>query len=169
MEASTGSGMNLKKKIIWFFTSCLISGCVGFIAYQQPSKFSFLIDLLATIISILIGISLAISAVLSTRPSIGTSYSINPEEKKRIQTILKKDDHSLLAGQNIIFWFYYLALILAVIFKWVISSFSENPDFIYFVKIISGLFGFISSLALLWSATLPALLQAINLQRKDLE
>ncbi len=161
-----------KKKMVWCAVSLLVSCTVGHEAYQQPEKFAPLIDLLATIVSILIGISLAISAVLSNRPSIGTGSYANEEEKKRIEKILKRDDRSLIEGQNLVFWLYYATLIMALVFKWVSipqTGVTEEIYTTFCIRIIAGGFGAVSSLALLWSATLPSLLRSINVQRKDLD
>ena len=161
-----------RKKIVWLGSSAALSIFVGYNAFLQPAQLIPLIDLLATIVSILIGVSLAISAVLSTRPAIGSMNYTNAEEKKRIEKILKHDDRSLIEGQNIIFWFYYLTLILAVIFKWITTAPAENTEIIsslLHVKIIAGAFGSVSTLALLWSATLPSLLKSVNMQRKNLD
>ncbi len=157
-----------KKKMVWCVLSMIASSIVGYEAYQQPERFTPLIDLLATIVSILIGISLAISAVLSSRPSIGSSSYTTEEEKKRIEKVLKHDDRSLIDGQNIVFWLYYVTLIFALAFKWIsVQGFASESAQIY-VKVIAGVFGAVASLALLWSATLPSLLRSINIQRKDL-
>lgn len=157
-----------KKKMVWCALSMIASSIVGYEAYQQPERFTPLIDLLATIVSILIGISLAISAVLSSRPSIGSSSYTTEEEKKRIEKVLKHDDRSLIDGQNIVFWLYYVTLIFALAFKWIsVQGFASESAQIY-VKVIAGVFGAVASLALLWSATLPSLLRSINIQRKDL-
>lgn len=129
-----------------------------------------LIDLLATIVSILIGVSLAISAVLSSRPNIGMKNYTTEEEKSRIEKILKNDDCSLIEGQNIIFWFYYLTLLLAVLFKWTSSVGVEGGELPQiFLHAIASAFGFVSTLALLWSATLPSLLRSVNMQRKEMD
>jgi TctA family transporter len=149
--------------------SMIASSAVGHEAYQQPEKFTPLIDLLATIVSILIGISLAISAVLSSRPSVGSSNYTNEEEKKRIEKILKHDDRSLIDGQNLVFWLYYVALIFALVFKWISIQGTGPENAQIYEKLIAGLFGAVASLALLWSATLPSLLRSINIQRKDLD
>lgn len=158
-----------KKKMAWCALSLLASGIVGYEAYQQPEQFASLIDLLATIVSILIGISLAISAVLSSRPSVGSGSYANEEEKKRIEKILKRDDRSLIDGQNLVFWLYYATLISALAFKWISAQDTIPANAQIYVKAIAGAFGAVASLALLWSATLPSLLRSINIQRKDLD
>lgn len=160
------------QKILWFFGSLFVSGYVGYCAFMQPEKFAPLVDLLATIVSILIGVSLAISAVLSSRPTIGNSSYANEDERKRIEQTINKDDKTLIEGQNIIFWFYYSTLLLAVIFKWLtvsIAGYDTQLLNTQHVKVVSGLFALVSSMSLLWSATLPSLLRNISIQRKNFD
>ena len=156
-------------KIIWFIVSLIFSGLICNYAYMHPEKFSPLIDLLATIVSILIGVSLAISAVLCSTPSTRESSFANNEERKRVEKILNRDDRILIEGQSVIFWFYYSTLLLAVIFKWLTSAAELHVYGEFIVKLISLLFALVSSMALLWSATLPSLFRSINMQRKDFD
>ena len=107
--------------------------------------------------------------MLSSRPSVGNSSYTTEEEKKRIEKILKHDDRSLIDGQNLVFWLYYAALIFALLFKWISVQGTGLENAQIYVKVISGVFGAVASLALLWSATLPSLLRSINIQRKDLD
>jgi ABC-type Fe3+ transport system permease subunit len=154
-------------KRFWFLFSFLLSGCVAYISYSAPDKVSPLTDLLATILSILIGISLAISAILSSSHCLNDSDYKDDSEKKRVATILRSDDLSLIDGQTFIFWCYYLALILAISLKMASSGMaiiSEEP----IINIISSAFSFIACFSILWSATLPTLLRQINIQRKNL-
>ena len=160
-----------KYKIAWFLTSILISIVVSRSAYLSPQKFSPLVDLLATIVSILIGISLAISAIFASGAAIGQNQYTSELEHQRIQKILQKDDLFLIEGQNIIFWFYYLTLVLAVIFKWLTASAGNSDLQVYddlYVKIFSACFALVSTMALLWSVTLPSILRSISVQRKNL-
>jgi len=161
------------KKIIWFLLCVSISGYISYVAYHTPVKFIPLVDLLATILSILIGLSLAISAILSSRPSINqTRY--NYDEQKRLEKTVRLADLMLIESQTIIFWFYYISLILAVILKFVSANMTpEELNFLVekelYIRILTAAFSFVTTLSLLWSATLPSLLRGINMQRKGLE
>jgi hypothetical protein len=162
------------KKILWFIFSILASAYVGYCIFEQSEKLSPLLDLLATIVLIFIGILPATFAVLSSRKPLGSGNYSSNEERNRIEKVLKNDDKYLIDGQNIILWSYYLTLILYVIFKWLIATNSniECIECIYnlmHIKIISGILGFVASVALLWSTTIPSLLGSIYMQRKDLE
>ncbi len=158
-------------KTTWFVLSLSAAASLSYIAYNDPTKFIPFTDLLATIISILIGASLAISSILTTRPKISEQHYSNKQEKNRIEKIIRRDDIKLQNGQFLLFWFYYIALLLAITLKFAgihmveIQPASEN----YFIlQLISASFAFVSSLSLLWSATLPSLLRDINHQRIDL-
>lgn len=156
-------------KAVWFIISVIISSCLSYVAFHDPLKFVPFTDLLATIISILIGLSLAISAILSTRPKLATTHYGSEEEKIRLEDILKKDDLKLQDGQFLLFWFYYASLILAVVLKFMGIQWGETDDSNLYLKLASAGFVFIASLSLLWSATLPSLLKSINTQRQGLE
>jgi ABC-type uncharacterized transport system permease subunit len=69
----------------------------------------------------------------------------------------------------LVFWLYYVALIFALVFKWISIQGTGPENAQIYEKLIAGLFGAVASLALLWSATLPSLLRSINIQRKDLD
>ncbi|MFA5592706.1 MAG: hypothetical protein WC989_05280 [Micavibrio sp.] len=156
------------RKIVWLLIAVGVSAYVAYLAYGSPLKFIPLTDLLATILSILIGISLAISAVLSSRPSLSQSDYKDEAERKRMEKIIKSDDMHLIDGQAMIFWSYYLALILAVVLKW-LSLDEPVTGAEMHIKILSSAFSFIACFSLLWSATLPTLLRQINVQRKNLD
>ena len=160
-------------KIVWFTVSLIISGVVAYHAYQAPMKFVPFTDLLATIISILIGMSLAISAILSTRPKLSDQHYQNEGEKKRLEKLLKKDDIKLQDGQFILFWFYYTSLILAVVLKFLgiewAGANQSQIDASIILKIASASFVFIACLSLLWSATLPSLFKKVSNQRVLIE
>jgi len=68
--------MNSKIKQVWFIISVVISIVFAFAAFKNPEKFIPMSDLLATIIAILIGVSLAISAVLASPPKIDEASSL---------------------------------------------------------------------------------------------
>lgn len=151
--------------IAWFIFSVAISSYVALVAFSEPLKFVPFTDLLATILSILIGLSLAIAAILSSRPIISTDHFKSENEKRRLEKILREDDTKLQDGQFLLFWFYYISLILAVVLKFIGVEGSETLC----LKIISSGFAFIASLSLLWSATLPSLLKKLNEQRRLLQ
>jgi len=62
--------MSANSKKAWFAASLAISTAFAFAAYKKPEKILPMSDFLATIIAILIGVSLAISAVLATPPKV---------------------------------------------------------------------------------------------------
>jgi hypothetical protein len=158
-------------KIIWFFFSIFVSVLTCAYAYIHPEKLYILVDLLATIFSILVGIFLAISAVIYSRPKISESKFPNKEERTRIEEIINKDDKKIIAGHNSLFWLYYFTLMMAIIFKLICpvpASSSLPVSYDITVKSIAAVFAFVSAMALLWSATLPHLLKSISAQRKDL-
>lgn len=155
-----------KIKQVWFIVSILISITFAFAAYKNPEKFIPMSDLLATIIAILIGVSLAISAVLANPPKINEAEHVTIEDGVRAQKVLNRNYTSMLDGQKYLFWIYYLALMLAVCLKFVSIYFGGEANSQFydtsFFKFVATAFAFVSSLALLWSATLPTLLHQVN-------
>jgi len=159
-------------KTIWLCASILAALSCGAAAFLHPLRFASLSDLLATVISIMIGISLAISAILSSRPQLSSDHYKTQEERHRIEGIIKRDYAALNAGQYILFWCYYISLLLAILLKFlniydVSTDVEVNVSMTF--KIISSAFAFASCFALLWSATLPSLLRKINIQRTEIE
>jgi len=67
----------------------------------------------------------------------------------------------MLDAQKYLFWVYYASLMLAVCLKFVDIYFGGQADPAFhgtiFFKVVATAFAFVSSLALLWSATLPTL------------
>lgn len=156
-------------KILWFVISVLISSLFAITAFREPEKFIPISEFLATIIAILIGVSLAISAVLATPPKINRDSFVTSEDHLRAQEQIDVNYSSMLSGQKVLFWAYYISLILAVCLK-VLDTFFEDSYLehtfgLVTLQLISVLFAFFSSLALLWSATLPSLLHQINIHK----
>lgn len=159
-------------KIILFSFSAMSSAFVGYSAYNAPLKFVVFTDLLATIISILIGVSLAISSILSSALTVSDKVAPTNDEKQRMEAVLKSDSLKLYQGQHIIFWIYYLSLIFAVLLKFLSVNYSGAVAILeghsILLNIVSALFAFFSCMSLLWSATLPTMLHGLNKQRSDL-
>ena len=62
--------MAARSSIFWLIVSLLIAASAGYFAFCDAEKFAGVIDLLATIVSILIGVSLAVIPVLSSPFSV---------------------------------------------------------------------------------------------------
>jgi hypothetical protein len=113
--------------------------------------------------------SLATTALLSIPPQISITPSINPDEKGRIEKIIKNDDEDIQSGQSILFWIYYLTLISSVILKFYSVKNGNSVDSSDIsLNAFSASFGFFAAMSLLWSATLPSLLKGIVTQRRSL-
>lgn len=159
-------------KILLFFFSVISSVFVGCSAYHEPLKFVVFTDLLATIISILIGVSLAISSILSSPATVSDKVSPAQDGKQRVEEVLKLDSLRLYQGQHIIFWIYYFSLIFAVLLKFLSANATGEvmtaEGHSMLLNIVSALFAFFSCMSLLWSATLPTMLHRLNRQRSEL-
>ena len=113
--------------IIWLIVSLVAAVLAGYFAYADAEKFAAIVYLLATIISILIGVSLAVIAVLTSPFSVSEEAAANGDEAARITKIVKQDDETLASGQLMFFWIYYGALALSLVFSW--TSAGDTTDF----------------------------------------
>jgi len=159
--------------VLWAFVSLLSAGYAGYTAFLAPEGLAQLTDALVSAISILIAVSLTISAIISVNPVIGLDVSQNEQERKRIKKVVRSDDSVLMGQQHVVFLLYYAALILNLGFKFVVRRSSVDEDSVDWdslgIKGLAALLTFFSALALLWSATLFDLLRKINKQRKHLD
>lgn len=157
-----------KLRIIWAILCLAMSIIIGVSAFETPSYFVGLIDLVATIISILIGISLALTSVLSSRPVVSDVHFSSLDEKLRVEEVLATEDSWLIEGQHLLFWLYYIALILALVAKWHVGiPLAEASEMCR--RIIMCCFIFFSTGSFLMSANLPALFKQVSNQRKSLQ
>lgn len=153
--------------IIWAIICLCAACCAGVFAYSDAAKFSGVVDLLATIITILIGVSLAVIAVLSSPFSVSETNAKDTDEAARMSKLIKQDDDEFSRGQVLLFWVYYVALFLALSFKWIIAG--DAVDFSQLhIRILAAITATICTLAFFWSARLPLLLQQLSSQRRKL-
>ena len=157
-----------KLRIIWLFAALLCSVTLAYFAFNKPLNFVGLIDLTATILSILIGVSLALTAVLGTKLSINSSKVSSDSLRERMEEVIADDDSAIIDGQFYIFWLYYVALLLALSSKWLAQGVTE-ATITELIRIVIAVFVFFSTFALLMSANLPFLLRQVSTQRKELE
>lgn len=160
--------MAYRGSIIWLIITLITASVAGYFAFSDPKQFSSVVDLLATVISVLIGVSLAVIAVLSSPFSIAHEKTKDSDEAVRMKNLVKKDDEILADGQMWLFRIYYTALFLALIFKWVTADETINFCSIY-IKLLACITATIGMLAFFWSARLPRMLQKISRQRRSLE
>jgi len=153
--------------IIWLIVSLAVASAAGYFAFCDAEKFSNVVDLLATIISILIGVSLAVIAVLSSPFSVSQNSAKDSDEASRMTKLVKQDDDDIANGQLLLFRIYYVALFLALAFKWVIAGDATDFDQMH-IRVLAGITATIGILAFCWSARLPLMLQKISSQRRYL-
>jgi len=153
--------------IFWLICSLFGAALAGYFAFLDAQKVGSTVDLLATIISILIGVSLAVIAVLSTPFSVAEKNAIDGEEASRLTKLIKHDDETFADGQLLLFRIYFAALFLTLVFKWVTAG--ENTDFsLMHIRLLACFTAAIGILPFCLSARLPLLLQNISKQRRTL-
>ena len=153
--------------IAWLFVSLIAAAVAGYIAYDDAEKFATIVDLLATIISILIGVSLAVIAVLTSPFSVSANAVADDDEAARMTKLVKKDDETLASGQLMFFWIYFGALALALLFSWTTAG--DSTDYTkWHLKSLACVTASVGVFAFMWSARLPLMLQKISSQRRTL-
>jgi hypothetical protein len=158
---------NFLPTITWFILCVAFAAYAANSAYSDPERFSRTIELVATVISILVGVSIAVIAVLSTPFSVSERNFPDPDEAERVSRVVKNYDNLLTNGQLVFFWVYFCALAFSIAFKWSTSGADvdfESPQ----IKSLSGVTAAISIFAFGWSARLPLLLKEISAQRREL-
>lgn len=153
--------------IAWLFVSLVAAGLAGYVAYGDAEKFAAIVDLLATIISILIGVSLAVIAVLTSPFSVSENAVTDADEATRMTKIVKRDDETLASGQLMFFWIYFAALSLALLFSWTTAGDATDYEK-WYLKTLASVTAAIGIFAFMWSARLPLMLQKISSQRRNL-
>ncbi len=153
--------------IAWLSVSLFAAGLAGYVAYGDAAKFASIVDLLATIISILIGVSLAVIAVLTSPFSVSEKAAADADEAARITKLVQKDDETLASGQLMFFWIYFGALALALLFSWTTAGDATDYDQ-WHLKTLASVTAAIGVFAFMWSARLPLMLQKISSQRRTL-
>lgn len=157
----------ISKWRIMFFICGLCVSCVGgWLGFQRPNDFIEIVELTATIISILVGLSLALLAVLSTSVEISKEEVRRGSFSQRVAEIARRDDGFLIDGQYALFWVYYLTLISAMAARWVLNEPMEEINII--TRLIYGAFSFLSCFSLFLSSLLPSLIHAVARQRKSM-
>lgn len=151
--------------IAWLGISILAAGFAAYMAYADAEKFASIVDLLATIISILIGVSLAVIAVLTSPFSVSESSVTDKDEATRVTKLVKGNDEILASGQLMFFWIYFGALALALVFSWTTAGDATDFDN-WYLKTQACVTAFVGIFAFMWSARLPLMLQRVASQRR---
>lgn len=153
--------------VLWLMASLIAAVLAGCVAYYDAAKFAEVVDLLATIISILIGVSLAVIAVLTSPFSVSENVSPDKDETERMTKLVKQEDETLANGQLVFFWIYFSALAFALLFSWVTAG--DTTDFSQWgTKTLASATAATGVFAFMWSARLPLVLQRISRQRRTL-
>lgn len=150
-------------RIIFFFI-CVISGFTfGFFSFENPKQFLSIVDMLVSILSMIVGVSLAVAAILGAAPSVKHGGLMNASEVERVERIIGIDDQYLYNGQFYSLVFYFVAIMVCVFLKWHAYGVEEYG---FSLKLFSGVAGGLSLTLILWSLRLPLLLRAIVWQRR---
>jgi drug/metabolite transporter (DMT)-like permease len=152
----------------WLVLSLAAAALAGYFAYLDAEKILGAVDMLATFISILIGASLAVIAVLSSPFSVSEKSAKDSNEAARKTKLVKQDDETRhWSMPTAAFRTFYAALFLALAFKWVTAG--ETIDFsLMHIKLLACVTAVVGIMAFFCSARLPRMLQRIASQRRSL-
>tara|TARA_R110002072_G_scaffold9481_2_gene45847 strand:+ start:1707 stop:2198 length:492 start_codon:yes stop_codon:yes gene_type:complete len=152
--------------VLWLVVSVAAAIFAGRMAFLDPLQFDNAVDMLATIVSILTGVSLAVIAVLVSPFSVSLHSAKDEFETERINKVVQKDEVLLATGQVLFFLVFLFSLVLALLFSWLFDpDLDEVSDAIRWLAAITA---FVGIFALLWSARLPFLLASISKRRNSL-
>jgi hypothetical protein len=153
--------------VVWLLVSLGTACSAGLAAYEDPEKFAAIVDLLATIISILVGVSLAVIAVLTSPFAVSECTVTDKDEAARITKLANKEDATLASGQLIFFWIFFGALALSLLFSWKTADDTTDYNSLN-IKMLAFWAAFVGVFAFMWSARLPLILQKISSKRRTL-
>jgi len=152
--------------LVWFVISTLLAAFSAGSAFDDPLRYAGVIDLLTSIISILIGVSLAVTAVLVSPFSVSIEKAKDQFEAERMSKVVAGEDTTLAIGQLVLFILFLAALFAALAFKWVVLS-PVDPMPVS-TKWLGSVSAFLGVFSLLWSIRLPFMLNALARQRRAL-
>lgn len=153
-------------RIAWTVFAIFCAAFSAHAAYQEPARFAEVVDLVATVISILISVSLALMAFLCTPFSVANDFAKDGEERKRIDRTIARDDSDFFDGQLILFAVFFIALGALLVLKWYVVIPDESMQS-KSIQILSAIAAFFSVLSFFWAALLPSMLRALVKQRRE--
>lgn len=155
-----------KRWVLWFSICIIIAILAGYLAYQDPLRYVGIVDLLASIISILVGVSLAVTAVLMSPFSVSAKKVGDEYEAERLTKVVAGDDESFALGQFLLFGMFLLTLFFALVCKWLV--FGQVAPIGIASRSLSAISAATAIFSLLWSVRLPFMLSLLAQQRKTL-
>ena len=133
-------------RLFWIALGIISGGFAAYIAYDEPERFGQIVDLAATVISILISVSLALMAFLSAPFTVNSAFSKDQEERRRVERTIANDDGDFFDGQLVLFALFFVALGALLVLKWNTSMPSDVFESTL-VRCLSGLAAFTSTLS----------------------
>jgi len=127
-------------------------------SYSMPDKMAEFSTTLATITSILIAVSLAVSAIVASPFVARTDFETGDGEAERIARALLREEKAVLSAQAFLFYFYLASLATSLILWWVAYPLDAGPD-TTLQRILSGAASFLFVFSFILSARLPLLMK----------
>lgn len=157
--------MKIKGTFVLFLSSIIASSVAAIFAFGAAESFLKVVPLFAAIITVFIGVSLAVVAVLAS-PVI-VAMTDEPDEADRVKAIVNNQDRNIAGGQVFVFLSYFAALFLIVVFSWMGSGAATNFDE-FGIKLLSATTAFFCFFAFFWTTRMPSMLINLAAQRRSL-
>jgi len=151
----------------WFIFSVAGAFFAAWLSFYDPFRLVGMIDIAATLISILISVSLALMAFLANPFSVSENLSTDPEERGRIDSVLKRDDVDFFDGQLVLFASFFVSLGLLMALKWVTIEMEQQYS-VSTQRYLATAAAFFSMFSFLWAARLPSMIRNLARQRREL-
>lgn len=155
-------------RLIWMAASFLASAVVAFIAWGNPAPFVAMVDIVASVLAILVGVSLAVFTILAARPRISKDQIPDATQRQNAEKLLEEEDSALVLQQYLLFCLFLAAIAAGILLKFLSLDPPDGSRGMLWFGVISGVFGFLSTLAFLLSVFLPGLAAGLVRQRRQL-
>ena len=170
---SKGTPELIKSPIVRMLTFCAIVGLgllTGRYAFTAPQNIENASEATITALSIIFGVSSAISSVLTAAAFNSSKISHDPHLSETQKKRLERDDDRTLARQTILNVTAFASIVLGIAY---LVSFKADPISLV-TKSLAGTFSFGATISLLFALYLPilhraALRRSIYISRKQLQ
>lgn len=154
------------RMVVWFASSMFTGILLAVFFANNEARVLEVSGTIATVVSLLLAVSLAISAVVATPFSV-TKGHVTKNGAKRIGNVIAKDGNAILMSQSILFYLYLVTVILALSVVWnkpeIEAGMVSN-----LISVLCGGLGFFFGVSVVLSCRLPGLFSELLLMRQKL-
>lgn len=147
--------------------STALSSVAAFEGYSDPIKLAEFSGTLATVTSILIAMSLAISAIVAAPFKASQVLDDGDGRDKRVESVVLRTERDVLAAQSLLFYLYLVSLFSLLTLWWVLFPFDE-AEVGTTERVLAAAAAFSFSFSFIISARTPSLLSELMKVRREL-